>query len=176
MSARSPKAVAARFALIAAAAIFAGAAAAAEPLPAPQGEVILTVTGDIEVENGDGAARFDRAMLEALGVVAVRTSTNWTSGPVEFAGPPLRALLSRLGVRDGRLRAAAINAYAVDVPVSDAVEGGPILALTLDGAPMTVRSKGPIWLIYPYDSDPRWQTEEIYARSIWQLDKIDVSR
>jgi hypothetical protein len=69
----------------------------------------------------------------------------------------------------------AVNDYLVEVPVTDAVDGGPIIAYAVDGAQMSLRDKGPLWLIYPYDSDAKYRTEEIYARSIWQLDRINVT-
>ena len=75
---------------------------------------------------------------------------------------------------EGTLKATAINDYAVEIPVEDAVEGGPIIAFMRNGAPMSVRDKGPLWIVYPYDSDPAYQTEVIYSRSIWQLDRIEV--
>jgi hypothetical protein len=37
---------------------------------------------------------------------------------------------------------------------------------------MTVREKGPLWIVYPYDKNEKFQTEEIYARSVWSLWKI----
>ncbi|OZA14153.1 MAG: hypothetical protein B7Y02_04980, partial [Rhodobacterales bacterium 17-64-5] len=52
----------------------------------------------------------------------------------------------------------------------------PILAYEMDGAPMNVRDKGPIWVIYPYDDDSAWRTGTTYARSVWQLDRIDAKR
>ena len=58
--------------------------------------------------------------------------------------------------------------------VEDAVEGGPIIAYRLNGDRMSVRDKGPLWVVYPYDSDQVYQTEVIYSRSIWQLYRIDV--
>ena len=39
---------------------------------------------------------------------------------------------------------------------------------------MSVREKGPLWIVYPYDSNIAFQTETIYARSIWQLDRISI--
>lgn len=151
-------------------------ALAQTPLPAPTGDVLLTVSGDIAVTNGDGIAQFDRAMLEAMDPVDVTTSTIWTEGTSTFTGVPLHVLTQALGIADGTLRATAINDYAVEVPVSDAVEGGPIVAFEMDGAPMSVRSKGPLWIIYPYDDNPDYQTEVIYSRSIWQLDRIVVEQ
>ena len=39
---------------------------------------------------------------------------------------------------------------------------------------MTVRDKGPFWIIYPFDSNPDYQSEVIYSRSIWQLNRLEV--
>jgi len=41
---------------------------------------------------------------------------------------------------------------------------------------MSAREKGPVWLVYNYDSDPAFRTETVYSRSVWQLDRITISR
>lgn len=146
----------------------------AEDLGTPAGEVILTVTGKIAVTNADGRAEFDLAMLEALDDSVIETSTIWTEGTQVFQGVSLAALTARLGIEDGVLRATAINDYSVEIPVSDAVENGPIVAYRMDGAVMSVRDKGPLWVIYPYDSDAEYRSEVVYSRSIWQLDRIEA--
>lgn len=153
---------------------FMAQAAPAQTLPEPTGEVVLTVTGDIAVTNADGAAVFDRAMLEAMAPVELTTTTMWTDGPQVFTGVLLLDLLAMLGVAGGTIRATAINDYAVDIPVSDAVEGGPVVAYLLNGQPMSVRDKGPLWIVYPYDSKREYRSEVIYSRSIWQLDRMEV--
>lgn len=153
---------------------FIAGAALAQTLDAPSGEVVLTVTGDIAVRNADGAAVFDRAMLEAIEPVEFTTKTMWTEGPQVFTGVLLADLLALLGVTEGTLRATAINDYAVDIPVSDAVEGGPIVAYLLNGQPMSIRDKGPLWIVYPYDARREYRSEVIYSRSIWQLDRLEV--
>lgn len=144
------------------------------PLPAPTDEVMLTVTGAIGVTNAGDTAEFDLAMLEEIGVAGFATSTTWTQGVNQFDGVSLKALLDRLGVTSGMLKMYAINDYVVEVPVSDAVEGGPILAYAQNGERMSVRDKGPLWLLYPYDANPDYRTEVVYSRSIWQLVKIEV--
>lgn len=149
-------------------------AAAPQELPAPAGTVVLTVSGDIAVQNAPGVARFDLAMLEQLGVETLVTSTIWTDGQQEFRGVPLHRLLDRLGVTEGRLEARAINDYAAEVPVSDAVVGGPMIAWMRNGVTMSVRDKGPLWIVYPYDSSRDYRTEIHYSRSVWQLERIDV--
>lgn len=146
----------------------------AEELPAPTGEVILTVTG-AGVTNMDGAAALDLAMLEEMGATEIETSTIWTEGTQTFEGVPLDVLIDRLEIEGETLSAVAINDYAVEIPTSDAVEGGPIIAYKMNGNPMSVRDKGPLWVIYPYDADAAYQTEVIYSRSIWQLDRLNVA-
>lgn len=156
------------------AAAFLARAVPAQTLDTPSGEIVLTITGDIGLTNAEGSAVFDRAMLEAMGPVEFTTKTTWTDGPQVFTGVLLLDLLALLGVADGTLRATAINDYSVDIPVSDAVEGGPIVAYLLNGQPMSVRDKGPLWIVYPYDSQIEYRSEVIYSRSIWQLDRMEV--
>ncbi len=43
-----------------------------------------------------------------------------------------------------------------------------------DGNYMAVRDKGPLFIIYPYDSDPQLQSQTYYTRSAWQVAKLIV--
>ena len=149
------------------------ARAASDLMPA-EGEVILTVSGEIGATNYGEKAAFDIAMLRALGEVEFATSTIWTEGEQTFLGVSLKTLLETIGVEDGTLKASAINDYSVEIPVADAVEGGPIIAYMRNGKEMSVRDKGPLWIVYPYDQNPDYKSEQIYSRSIWQLDRIEV--
>ena len=147
--------------------------------------VLLTVVGsDVRAEisetvilcvNGaDFTREFTRADLEEIGVVSFQTTTIWTEGVQEFTGTPLVEFVEAIGLHDGAFQAIAANDYAVEVPVSDAVEGGPIIAFLRNGEPMSLRDNGPLWLVYPYDGNPEYQSEIIYSRSIWQLERIEV--
>jgi hypothetical protein len=160
-------------ALLACAVLVAGPAAA-EELSTPTGEVLLTVTGAISATNEGDAAVFDFDMLKAVGEVTFSTSTPWTEGKQDFTGVPLEALLRVVGATGSTLTSKAINDYAVDIPASDAVTNGPIIAYLLNGEPMSVREKGPLWVVYPYDSKDEYRAEVYYSRSIWQLTSIDV--
>lgn len=147
----------------------------AEGLSKPEGDIILTVSGAITQTNAEGLAQFDLAMLQSLGEETIVTSTIWTEGEQTFQGVSLRVLLDAVGVKAGTLRAVAINDYAVDIPTSDAVQGGPILAYKRNDDFMSLRDKGPLWVVYPYDSNADYRTEVVYSRSIWQLDRIKVT-
>ena len=114
-------------------------------------------------------------MARVSSVTSFRTTTNWTEGEREFSGVLLSDLLEVLDIRGRSLKAIALNDYTVEIPVSDARPGGPIVAYALDGKPMSVRDKGPLWIVYPYDSSVEYRSETIYARSIWQLDRIEVA-
>ena len=146
----------------------------AASLPAPTDKPILTVTGKITVTNKDGTAQFDRAMLEALGQTSFSTSTPWYKEPVKFEGVPLAKLLDVVGATGDRIVSVALNDYSAEMPMEDARKFGVILALKRDGEYMTVRDKGPLFIIYPFDSNPDLKVQKYYSRSVWQVARIEV--
>ncbi|EEX13172.1 oxidoreductase, molybdopterin binding [Citreicella sp. SE45] len=165
------------FRLLTAAALTALAMASsvkAEELPAPEGTVLLTISGDIENTNGDGIAEFDIDMLRAIGETEITTETIWTPGTKVFKGVPLSTLLEYVGADGETIDATAINDYSIAIPMSDAVPTGPIIAYEMDGELMSRRDKGPLWVIYPFSSSSEYRTEVIYSRSIWQLDRLAI--
>jgi hypothetical protein len=146
----------------------------AADLSAPQEDVILTVSGPLEVTNVKNTAQFDMDMLQSLDNTTFETRTIWTEGKHRFEGVSLAKLVEYLGIEGESLRATAINDYAVEIPLDDALEEGPIIAYKMNGEIMSLRDKGPLWIVYPFDSNPSYSTEVTYARSIWQLDRIEV--
>lgn len=144
------------------------------PLPVPQGEVVLTVTGKISQTNHGDAAQFDRAMLKALGTETYEITSPWLTGTNTFTGVPLYRLLDRLGASADEIHASALNDYTAVIPRSDAVPNGIFIALEINGGEMTTRDRGPLWMLYPFDQHPEYRSEVGYARSIWQLHQLDV--
>lgn len=138
-------------------------------------DTILT----IDVTGPDGAVvsshSFSLDDLQALPTNTFETETIWTEGMQTFTGVSLAGLVDVLDIGGDSIEAVAINAYSVQIPVTDAVANGPIVAFERNGASMSVRNKGPLWVVYPYDSNPDYQTEVVYSRSIWQLEKLIVS-
>ena len=115
----------------------------------------------------------DRDNLRDMGPVSVMTTTPWTEGVQEFTGVPLASLLPELDA-GSQIQLTALNDYTVSMP-GDAVGADyPVVAYERNSQPMSLRDKGPYWLIYPFDLGPEYQTETVYARSIWQLVKISV--
>jgi hypothetical protein len=159
-------------ALIIAAAIAGPAGAGA--LATPSGKPILTISGTIAETNSQGAALFDRAMLEALGMVSVETKTPCHTGAVTFEGVPLDKLMKHVGAKGQRVVAIALNDYSTEIPIEDFAKYGTILALKRDGEYMPVKDKGPLFIIYPYDSKPELKNQTYYSRSAWQVARLVV--
>jgi hypothetical protein len=161
-------------ALIGAAALAVVGVAGASSLSQPEDKPILTVAGSIAVTNKDGTAQFDRRMLESLGAVSFETTTPWYSGPVTFEGVPLAKVLAAVGAKGETLTAVALNNYSAELPMEDAVKYNVILAYKRNGEYMSVREKGPLFIVYPYDSVPELKNQKFYSRSVWQLSRIEV--
>lgn len=147
---------------------------AAADLPQPAGRVILEVKGKIGVTNADGLARFDRAMIEALGLSRMRTTTSWTQGVATFEGVELARLLQAVKASGTVLRVQALNDYQADIPLSDVERWNPILAMRQDGKDLQIRDKGPLWVIYPWSEHPEIDLTLTNPRSVWQVRRIIV--
>ena len=141
----------------------------------PTGPVLLTISGAIADTDASGTARFDLDTLRALPAVTFETTTIWTEGRQTFTGVSLATLLESVGASGTSIRATAINDYSVSIPADDWAAGAAIVAYLNNGEPMSLRGKGPLWIVYPYDTSSAFQTEVIYSRSIWQLDRIEAT-
>jgi len=151
----------------------AGAAHAAA-LGAPTGAVVLTLRGKLQRTNQGDSAAFDMAMLEAVTQHSFTSKTPWFQQPRKFTGPLLRDLLALVGAHGHTLRVAALNDYRIDVPADDSRRFDVMLARLIDERPIAVRDKGPLFMIYPFDSYPALRNALYYSRSVWQLKTIDV--
>ena len=147
----------------------------AETLMAPKGEVLLSISGAITQDNGDGVVSLDMSQLEAMETVEFTTSTIWMEDEVTFTGVSRSALLALAGAQGTAINAIALNDYSVEIPVDEITEEVPIVAYLMNGEEMSPRGKGPLWVVYPYDADPAYRSEVVFSRSIWQLDRIEVT-
>jgi hypothetical protein len=140
-------------------------------MPAMAGDVILTIDGAIAA---DAPVNMTLEDIEALGTATVVTGTPWHEGPVSFQGVPLASLVKMTGAKGKTLSFQALNNYHSEMPVSDIGEYGVILAYKQNGQYMPVNDKGPLFIVYPFDTDPALNNEVYYARSAWQVRSITV--
>jgi len=146
----------------------------AQTLPAPAGNPILELSGNVKNTTDGKVAKFDLAALEALGKKTIRTQTKWTEGTITFEGVLMRDLLKHVGASGTEITAVALNDYKVKIPTADFDKFDVILAYRRDGRAMPVRDKGPLWIMYPFDDNPSLKTDLYFARCAWQLKAIEI--
>lgn len=143
-------------------------------LEAPQGEIILVISGKITVTNGQGVASFDSDMLDRLPQHEFRTHTPWYPEARVFRGPLLRDLMALVGAEGTELSVTALNEYISHIPMSDPQQYDVILARRIDGQLLRVRDRGPTFIMYPFDLQPSLKTDNHYNRCVWQVKTIHV--
>lgn len=148
--------------------------AAHAALPAPEQAIVLSITGQVSAGQFSGRADFDMAMLAALPQHSFVAHPPWYETPRKFTGPLLRDILAAAGASGRHLRAIALNDYRVDIPYEDVERYPVIVARLVDDAPVAVRDKGPLLIVYAYSDVPDLATAVFYARSAWQLRTIEV--
>ena len=149
-------------------------ALALDPLATPTGPVLLTVSGNVEVTNSEDGADFDREMLYALGLTELVTTTAWTDGPQTFRGVPLQTVLDRIGATGTTITATALNDFVTQIPYEEATKYSILLATHMNGEEMSVRERGPLWIVYPRDEFPELQQPEFNDRWAWQLRALEI--
>lgn len=137
---------------------------------------VLTISGSrLGPPAKNGRTAFDLAALQQMPQHKIVATTPWYSGANEFSGPLLRDVLKAAGAGDttsGSLRCTALNDYRVEIPQDDAHRFDVVVAHLFNGKPMSVRDKGPLFVIYPFDEQPQLRTTTYFSRCIWQLKAI----
>ncbi len=146
----------------------------AQSLPAPKSEVLLTVSGKIGVTNAEGEARFDRDMLQALGVKSISTANPFETGMHSFEGVLISDVLDAVQANGKALNAEAHDGYSVQIAIEDVRKFPVMLAMVWNGKVMRIRNKGPLWVIYPLTQYPELVDQKYSARSVWQLKQLTV--
>ncbi|WP_459677697.1 putative pterin-binding protein [Acidisoma sp. 7E03] len=149
---------------------FAPRTADADTVTAPTGP-ILEITGKI----AHSPQSFDLAALKAIGDASFKTGTPWDAGKSVFEGVPMDALMQKVVCTGQHVRAYGLDDYFVELPVSDFHQYGVLLAYKRDGSYLNVVDRGPLWIVYPFDSRPILNNNLYYGRSVWQLQRLDIS-
>jgi hypothetical protein len=121
---------------------------------------------------------FSRSELLEVDKYEINTENPYVDEVTAFSGPRVEKLLRHIGVNIEEVRELnlrALNDYNVDIPVEDIINYPVIVSVLSGGGVMTVREKGPFWLIYPMSDNPELQQPIYNDRLIWQLSEIQVS-
>jgi hypothetical protein len=144
------------------------------PVTPPKGPVILKIIGAVGAKNTPDAAAFDAALLDALPQTTYTATTPWFKEPAQFSGPLLRDVLKLAKAQGTLLNATALNDYKALIPMDDVTRYNVILARKMNGKEIAVRDKGPLFVMYPFDTVPELKNMVFFSRSIWQLHTISV--
>jgi hypothetical protein len=153
------------FALIAICFVFTGSRAQDTDTP------ILTIEGAIA---SNDPVDMTMKEIEEIGFAKVTTTTPWHDGTVTFSGVPMTDLLKKVGATGSKISVIALNNYHTEIPVSDFEKYEVILATKKDGEYMPISDKGPLFIVYPFDSDKELKSEVFYSRAAWQVRTITV--
>jgi hypothetical protein len=151
----------------------------ARPTGAEDTPIVLSILVEHSKSSGQNKAlpvQMTLSDLRSLPTTSFETTTLWTLESQVFSGVWLATLLDHHGITSGTVELVAVNEYRVEIPVRDIYPGGALLAYERNGEEMSLRDKGPLWLVYDWDDNPDYRTEIHYSRSIWQLDRIIVKR
>ena len=140
----------------------------------PKGDTLLIIDGMINECNGGLEVHLDQAMVEALPHRLIKTENPWDHGPSTYEGVLLRDLMKYVQA-DGKVATiAALNDYRADLSLADMKKYDVILAYKRDGADLSVRDKGPYFVVFPFTDVPELATEARYAQSVWQVNRITI--
>lgn len=149
--------------------LFVAALSTGAAVEAKSPALVLSAGPDAET-----TVEFTLEELAEIPQVTVVTLNEFTDAPVSYRGPLMRDVLAFLGLDDIEVvRVYAANDYYVDIPTSDFQRYSVILALEADGARLSRREKGPLWVMYPMSDHPELRDPVYNARLIWQVVRIE---
>ncbi|WP_410499488.1 hypothetical protein [Chitinibacter sp. S2-10] len=133
-------------------------------------KVILSVQGKVAAP-----LELTLADLDKLPQKKMTVPTPWYPEPQTFEGPLLRDVMKLAKSKGGNtLKLQALNDYTIDIPGKDMQQYDVIVASRLNGQTMSVRAKGPLFIMYPFDQHEKLRNTEYYRRCAWQLKQIVV--
>lgn len=138
-------------------------------LPASE-KVLLNVYSVSESTN----KQYTLTQLLQLPQHDIDTKLPWTSENNIYTGPYLADVLQAAQVKGQWLRFDALDYYNVSLNYQSIKKFNPILALKQDGKLLTIRTKGPIWLILPVNQHTELNAAIYNDYMIWHLVKIAV--
>ena len=136
---------------------------------------IFTVSGKIALRGDSTEIAISEAVFAEIGKTEIETKIPTLGDGMHRASGILgRDLLKYLGAQGKTLRFIGLDAYAMDIPIADFLDYDVVIATEIDGKPLSVRSKGPAWLIYPISSHPELDDPVYSQRGVWQIASIEI--
>jgi hypothetical protein len=156
-----------------AAAVEQGSLTVGDPIPAPNGKVVLRVTGVESGNAGAHATAVDFRTLEQMPQVKFRVREPFIKRDMNFSGVRMSDLLAVIGVSPsaGSIYMHALDDYHVTFTQDQLASAGAVLATRANGARIAIKDGGPIRIILPRsgkvaDNSDNW---------VWSVDRMRAS-
>lgn len=86
----------------------------------------------------------------------------------------MKKIMDTVRAKGSILNVTALNVYTTIIPIEYFQKYNVILAIKMNGKYMRVRDKGPLFIIYPYESKQELDNQFYYSRSAWQINKMNI--
>jgi len=122
----------------------------------------------------DNAVQLNQAALLALPQKQFVTHHSWSDNAESFSGPLLQDVLNTTCSNTKKIKLTALNDYAIDMDFSRLKHYQPIIALSVNGKRLSIREKGPLWIMLPLDDHKDIEKRSMDGMMIWQLSDIKI--
>ena len=117
--------------------------------------------------------QFNSAQLLALPQQQFVTKHSWSEEAETFSGPLLEDVLNTTCNNTQKIKLTALNDYAIDMDFSEVKKYQPIIALSVNGKRLSIREKGPLWVMLALD-EHKIKDRSLDGLMIWQLSDIEI--
>jgi hypothetical protein len=149
---------------------------AGDTIPAPSGDPILTISGDISHTNSGDTLVFDMETLEKLGLVKYAVNDPWLNSNISYTGVLMSKLLEVVGAADSAttVHFTALDDYQVDITIADIQKWPILLATRSNDALMALDAGGPTRVAFPYDQYDDIDPLTYKDSWIWNISEIEI--
>ena len=106
------------------------------------------------------------------------THSPFFPGTKTFSGPLLADLLAAAFSAEPKestpIKLIALNNYSIETTFGKLKHADAIVATRKNDLPMSIRDRGPFWIIFPLTKRPDLENEDFYRLMIWQLSDIII--
>lgn len=144
-----------------------------QPVPAPKGKTVLTITGLVATKNTGSSISLDQTTIDRLGQVQVTVYEPWIKAETTFRGVWLADLMKVAAAASAAasLRITALDDYRVELTTADLRAGGILLATTAgDGSAIAVADGGPTRIVFVKGIESGANADQW----IWSLKTIEI--
>lgn len=136
------------------------------------GQPLLRISTN-QLQQCKGDISLSEKALLSLPQQSFKTKHSWSENAEIFSGPLLKDVLNLACQNTSQLMLRAINDYTVKMDFNEIRQYKPIVALSVNHQRLSIRNKGPLWIMMPIDEfqDPPSNLNE---KMIWQLSDISI--